>query len=91
MAWSRKLPVSIRLRDGRRIITLEHARSIMLTLPERYDVMPFWQYAAELLIDAAEQGGDVQEAWAQLSRALEAEGCSEGVPAKMPRCRRKGR
>ncbi|HEY4924223.1 MAG TPA: hypothetical protein VII20_07395 [Roseiarcus sp.] len=48
----------------------------MLALPERHQIRPFWQYAAELLIDAAERGdrASVDDAAAQLSRALAAEG-----------------
>jgi hypothetical protein len=51
----------------------------MLALPERHQSRPFWQYAAELLIDAAERSNraSVDDAAAQLSRALAAEGCSE--------------
>jgi hypothetical protein len=68
MAWSRKLPVSIRLNDGRTIATLGHARALMLELPVGHQVRPYWQFAAELLLDAAEQNGDIDEAWAQFSR-----------------------
>lgn len=75
MTWTRKLPIPILLKDGRTIATLGQARDVMLALPEHRRMKPFWQYAAELLLDAAEQGGgDIDDAWAQLSRALTAEG-----------------
>jgi hypothetical protein len=76
MPWSRKLRVPIKLKDGREIATLGQAREVMLALPERHQARPFWQYAAELLIDAAENGtrASIDGAAAQLSRALSAEG-----------------
>jgi len=63
-------------KNGRTIATLGQARELMLALPERHQIRPFWQYAAELLIDAAERGdrASVDDAAAQLSRALAAEG-----------------
>jgi hypothetical protein len=76
MPWTRKLPEPIKLKDGRKIATLGQARELMLALPERHQIRPFWQYAAELLIDAAERGdrASVDDAAAQISRALAAEG-----------------
>src|SRR5580698_9688528 len=59
MSWSRPLPEPIKLKDGRKIATLGQARAVMLALPERHQFRPFWQYAAELLIEAAEHNGDV--------------------------------
>jgi hypothetical protein len=53
MPWTRKLVTPIKLKDGRTIATLGQARAVMLALPERHQSRPFWQYAAELLIDAA--------------------------------------
>jgi hypothetical protein len=48
----------------------------MLALPEGHQSRPFWQYAAELLIDAAERSNraSVDNAAAQLSRALASDG-----------------
>jgi hypothetical protein len=76
MPWTRKFPEPIKLKDGRKIATLGQARELMLALPERHQIRPFWQYAAELLIDAAERGdrASVDDAAAQISRALAAEG-----------------
>jgi hypothetical protein len=85
MPWTRKLPERIKLKDGRKIATLGQARELMLALPERHQSRPFWQYAAELLIDAAERGdrASVDDAAAQLSRALASKGCL-GCPAPAP-------
>jgi hypothetical protein len=74
MPWTRKLATPIKLKDGRSIATLGEARAVMLALPDRHQARPFWQYAAELLIEAAEHKGNIEDAWAQLSRALTAEG-----------------
>ena len=76
MPGTRKLPQPIKLKDGRKIATLGQARELMLALPERHQSRPFWQYAAELLIEAAERGdrASVDDAAAQISRALAAEG-----------------
>jgi hypothetical protein len=76
MPWTRKFPEPIKLKNGRTIATLGQARELMLALPERHQIRPFWQYAAELLIDAAERGdrASVDDAAAQISRALAAEG-----------------
>jgi hypothetical protein len=76
MPWTRKLAVPIKLKDGRTIATLGQARELMLALPVRHQSRPFGQYAAELLIEAAERGdrASVDDAAAQLSRALAAEG-----------------
>jgi hypothetical protein len=76
MPWTRKFPEPIKLKNGRTIATLGQARELMLALPERHQIRPFWQYAAELLIDAAERGdrASVDDAAVQLSRALAAEG-----------------
>jgi hypothetical protein len=74
MAWTRKLPTPIVLKDGPKIETVGQARAFMLGLPERSQARPYWQYAAELLIEAAEHAGDVDGAYHQLMRAMTAEG-----------------
>jgi hypothetical protein len=76
MPWTRKFPEPIKLKDGREIATLGQARELMLALPERHQSRPFWRYAAQLLIDAAGRGdrARVDDAAAQISRALAAEG-----------------
>jgi hypothetical protein len=74
MAWNRKLPSTISLRDGRTIATLAEARALMLALPVRHQVRPFWQYAAELMLEAAQRDDKIEDAYHQLTRALTAEG-----------------
>jgi hypothetical protein len=53
MPWTREFPDPIKLKDGRTIAMLEQARELMLALPERHQLRPLWQYAAELLASAA--------------------------------------
>jgi hypothetical protein len=74
MPWTRRLPTSIVFKEGRSIATLEQARAFMLALPERSQARPYWQHAAELLIEAAEHAGDIDGAYRQLMRAMTAEG-----------------
>jgi hypothetical protein len=75
-SWSKKFRNPLTLRDGREIATLADARDLLLALPERHKSRPHLQYAVELLIDAAERGSraSIDDASAQLSRALTAEG-----------------
>jgi hypothetical protein len=74
MPWTRKFSNPIVLKDGRTIATLREAAELILTLPERTQLRPHWQYAGELLTETAEQGLDPIDAWAQFRRALIAEG-----------------
>jgi hypothetical protein len=74
MPWTRKLASPITLKDGRTIATLNQARELMLELPVRHQVRPHWQFTAELLLEATEHNGNIDDAWAQLSRALTVEG-----------------
>lgn len=76
MTWSRRLPQPLRLNDGRTIATLAQARDLMLALAEERETNPHWREAAELLIKAAYRGrqASIQDAGAQLSRALHADG-----------------
>jgi hypothetical protein len=74
MPWSREFNVPIALKDGRSITTLGQGRALMLNLPVRHQVRPYWQYAAELLLIASENKGALERAHAQLSRALMIEG-----------------
>jgi hypothetical protein len=57
MPWTRKFPTPIVLKSGCKIETLEQARGFMLLLPERSQARAYWQFAAELLIAAAERAG----------------------------------
>ena len=75
MTWARKFAKPIALKDGHPIVTLADARAFIHSRPEMIRKHLMWQYAAELLLDAA-TGGDEQsihEAHAQLTRALKAE------------------
>jgi hypothetical protein len=76
VSWSKKLPEPIKLRDGRELRTLSDARALILGLAESRQHRPTWAYAVELLLHAAETGkrDDLNDAWAQISRAAYAEG-----------------
>ena len=49
MSWSREFGAPIALKDGRSIATLGQGRALILNLPVRHQVRPYWQYAADLL------------------------------------------
>jgi hypothetical protein len=70
--WERKFADPVTLRDGRVLKTLSEAREVMLGLRREVQRHAYWQYAAELLLKAAESGDrkSIQEARDQLSRAL---------------------
>lgn len=74
MPWTSRLREPIALRDGRRIETLADARALMLDLPEFQQLRPWWQYAGELALAAADDDGELIDAWAQLRRALQRDG-----------------
>lgn len=76
MRRTSKTPKPVMLNDGRAVATLADARELMLALPERHQRNAYWQYAGELLLKAADRGEKyaVMDAWAQLTRALKAEG-----------------
>jgi hypothetical protein len=76
MPWSRKFPTSIKLKDGRKILTIGEARDLMSSLADGRQNDPAWQFAVELLqysstrVDATPAG----QARAQLVRVLKADG-----------------
>ena len=72
--WSRRLPKSIVLRDGREIKTLADARAFIFALPERRQASRRWEYASRLLAAAKDDVYFVKQFAAQLKRALKAEG-----------------
>ncbi len=74
MTWSRKLSKPIALKDGRTIATLGEAREMLLSLPPVHRRGAVWQYAAELLNEAAADKDSMPDAETQLTRALNAEG-----------------
>jgi hypothetical protein len=74
MPWSREFSAPIALKDGRSITTLGQGRALMLNLPVRNQVRPYWQYTAKLLLIASQDDDALDRARAQLSRALMIEG-----------------
>ena len=76
MSWTRKFDAPISLKDGRKLVSLDDARRLMLSLPESKLRAVHWEYAGDLLQKAACRDGRFAfaQAIAQLPRALEAEG-----------------
>jgi hypothetical protein len=68
--WSSKLAYPVTAKDGRRLATLLDASQLILKLPPAVQERQVWQRAAELLIEAAEHGGSVEAATAQMHLAL---------------------
>ncbi len=56
MPWSTPFDEPIRLRDGRRLFTLQDAGDYVMELPEDVQQQERWQIAVENLINAAETG-----------------------------------
>src|SRR5262249_10225050 len=67
--WSAPLSRPITLRDGKGLATLADARAFVLALPAADQEHNAWQRAAALLIEAAENGGDVRAATDQVFAA----------------------
>ena len=59
-----------RARDGTDLDTLADAANFILALPEHYQDRNSWKRATELLMQAAEQDGDIEAATEQFERAL---------------------
>ncbi len=57
MPWSAPFDEPIRLRDGGRLVTLQHAADYIMKLPQDVQREERWQIAVENLINAAETGG----------------------------------
>ena len=68
--WSARLTRSIELKDGTETDTLADAANFILALPEHYQGRNSWKRATELLMQAAEQNGDIEAATEQFERAL---------------------
>jgi hypothetical protein len=68
--WHARLSQSIIMRDGKRLVTLADARTVVLALPAADQERATWKAAARLLIAAAEQGGDITAATEQVRLAL---------------------
>jgi hypothetical protein len=75
MNWALKFAKPITLKNGHTIVTLADARAFFHSRPELIREHLMWQYAAELLLDAAtsEDEQSMHDARAQLTRALKAE------------------
>jgi hypothetical protein len=77
MPWSKQFWNAIILKDGRVIVTLSDARDFMVDdLPDVRAGAKYWQYAAELLLAAAESGkrADIDAAGDQFARAAGVDG-----------------
>jgi hypothetical protein len=76
MSCTRKFDAPIALKDGRKLVSLDDARRLMLSLPESNRRAYHWRSAGELLQMATCREGRFAfaQATAQLPRALEAEG-----------------
>ena len=74
MAWETKFWKPVKLRSGRRIDTLGEARDLIRFLPQFRRQSPDRRLACELLARASEATSLVDEALAQMLRALKAEG-----------------
>ena len=68
--WSAKLSRPIELNNGTRFLTLADVRDFILDEPEHIQERIFWQHAAQLLIDAADGGGDIEAVTRQVELAL---------------------
>lgn len=73
MNWDMKFWRPVKLKNGRTIETLADARDLMRALPEFRRRNPEWQFAAGLLARASEATSLLDDALAQLLRALKAE------------------
>jgi len=56
MPWSTPFEEPIRLRGGRRLLTLQDAADYIMKLPQDVQQQDRWQIAVENLINAAETG-----------------------------------
>jgi hypothetical protein len=56
MPWSTPFEEPIRLRGGRRLLTLQDAADYIMKLPQDVQQQQRWQIAVENLINAAETG-----------------------------------
>jgi len=76
MPWSRRLPTSLRLNDGRTLSNLAQARDLWRDLPPSDQAHPHWIDAGELLLQAAYRGRQaaLDDVARQLRLALHANG-----------------
>jgi hypothetical protein len=76
MKWASRFPKPIVLKDGRMITSLIQARDLIVVIPLHHLRNAYWEYATDLIYDAARSGDDlpVRQAYEQFIRALKAEG-----------------
>jgi hypothetical protein len=76
MTWISKFPRPVVLKDGRKIASLIQARDLIAALPPLHLKNAHWEYATDLVYDAARISDDasINMAHGQLLRALKAEG-----------------
>jgi hypothetical protein len=77
MPWSRKLSQPIALGEGRTFVTLRDAAEFMLELPDLQRNNPYWQFAVEAMLRAAQPDATTRElhdAEASVRAALSADG-----------------
>ena len=72
MPRTSKFKTKLALKDGRTISTLADARAVILSLPEHSQRRPYWEYAAQLLMGAAQAGKReaIEDAYWRLMGAL---------------------
>src|SRR5262245_33384069 len=70
VAWSRELSRVIVANTGERLTTLQHAADYIYKLPTPIEQRANWQKAIKLLIEAAENSGDVEAATEQVTLAM---------------------
>ena len=76
MKWTYKFETPIMLKDGRSIVSLVHARDLLIDLPALRAERPHWQQTTDRLFEAARTGRPDTIAWAytQLMLALKTDG-----------------
>jgi hypothetical protein len=70
VGWSRPLHRPVELPDGTTLNTLAEAGAHILDLPESIKRRDSWQRATDLLLKAASGAASVEDATAQIERAL---------------------
>jgi hypothetical protein len=60
MTWTSKFPKPIVLKDGRKIISLIQARDLIALIPSLHRKNAHWEYATDLVYDAARSGDEVE-------------------------------
>jgi hypothetical protein len=68
--WSAELTRTIILKDGTTLYTLADARAFILHGPDHIQQRQAWQHAAQLLMEAAEDAGRIEDATRQVEFAL---------------------